>query len=169
MSMTVSRSQPQSEWLTQIFNDLGATIFGYLKTMLGDTAAAEDVLQNVFVRLMAVTPSEIHNLRSFVFTLAHNEAVREAERRQRDNEAVTRSDKIFTVADRQTLSAVEVASLEEALVSLPAEQRQVVYLKIYGDLSFDEIAQTLAIPNNTAASRYRYALQKMRDFLGERP
>jgi RNA polymerase sigma-70 factor (ECF subfamily) len=49
----------------------------------------------------------------------------------------------------------------EALQELPAEQRAVVHLKIWEDLTFGEIAETLEIPANTAASRYRYAIEKL--------
>jgi len=52
--------------------------------------------------------------------------------------------------------------LQEALHRLPGEQRDVVTLKIWGGLTFAEIAATLDIPANTAASRYRYALEELR-------
>ena len=52
--------------------------------------------------------------------------------------------------------------LQEALERLPAIQREVVTLKIWGELTFAEIAETLDIPANTAASRYRYALEELR-------
>ena len=46
---------------------------------------------------------------------------------------------------------------------LPKEQSEVLILKIWGDLTFDEIARTLDLSSNTVASRYRYALQKLKD------
>jgi RNA polymerase sigma-70 factor (ECF subfamily) len=48
------------------------------------------------------------------------------------------------------------------LTSLPEEQRAVVFLKLWQDFTFEEIAQTLAISPNTAASRYRYGIDKLR-------
>jgi RNA polymerase sigma-70 factor (ECF subfamily) len=48
---------------------------------------------------------------------------------------------------------------------LPAEQREVVHLKLWEGLTFDQIAQLLDIPANTAASRYRYGLDKLRECL----
>jgi RNA polymerase sigma-70 factor (ECF subfamily) len=48
---------------------------------------------------------------------------------------------------------------------LPAEQRAVAHLKLWEKLTFSDIAQTLEIPLNTAASRYRYGLDKLRDRL----
>jgi RNA polymerase sigma-70 factor (ECF subfamily) len=52
--------------------------------------------------------------------------------------------------------------LERALLSLPAEQREVISLKIDGELTFAQIAEVIGVRANTAASRYRYALEKLR-------
>ena len=55
--------------------------------------------------------------------------------------------------------------LEEAVVQLPSEQREVVVLKVWGGLTFAQIAEQLDLSANTAASRYRYALTKLREAL----
>lgn len=56
-------------------------------------------------------------------------------------------------------------AIEEALRRLPQEQREVLVLKIWGELTFQHIATELDIPANTAASRYRYALAALRQHL----
>ena len=53
-------------------------------------------------------------------------------------------------------------ALAEALGELPEEQRAIVHLKLWEDLTFQAIAELLDIPRNTAASRYRYGLDKLR-------
>ena len=53
------------------------------------------------------------------------------------------------------------------MLALPAEQREVIALKIDGELSFAQIAQVMGVSINTAASRYRYALEKLRTSLRE--
>jgi hypothetical protein len=55
-----------------------------------------------------------------------------------------------------------LAALAESLKLLPAEQREVVVLKVWGDLTFDEIGEQLSISPNTAASRWRYAMEALR-------
>ncbi len=55
--------------------------------------------------------------------------------------------------------------LAAALAELPPEQRAVAHLKLWTGLTFEQIAATLEIPPNTAASRYRYAIDKLRDRL----
>jgi RNA polymerase sigma-70 factor (ECF subfamily) len=54
-------------------------------------------------------------------------------------------------------------TVEQALQILPDDQRQVVVLKVWGELTFAQIASALDISPNTAASRFRYALRRMRD------
>ena len=58
-------------------------------------------------------------------------------------------------------------ALLRAVERLPAQQKEVVTLKIWGELTFDEIARTLDESLNTVASRYRYALQKLKDWVPE--
>jgi len=57
------------------------------------------------------------------------------------------------------------SALAEALGELPPEQRAVVHLKLWEGLTFEAIAEALQIPLNTAASRYRYGLDKLREHL----
>jgi RNA polymerase sigma factor (sigma-70 family) len=52
--------------------------------------------------------------------------------------------------------------IQNALAELPVEQREVITLKVWGEMTFAEIADALGIPANTAASRYRYGLSELR-------
>ena len=56
--------------------------------------------------------------------------------------------------------------IEQSLAALPEAQRQVVVMKIWGGLTFNQIAQSADISINTAASRYRYALEALRKAMG---
>ena len=51
------------------------------------------------------------------------------------------------------------------MTKLPENQREVLVLKVWGDLTFDKISEILDIPRNTAASRYRYALEGIKRHL----
>jgi RNA polymerase sigma-70 factor (ECF subfamily) len=57
--------------------------------------------------------------------------------------------------------------LEQAVKALPPIYREVVVLKVWSGLTFQQVADTLGIPLNTAASRYRYALDHLRSALKE--
>jgi RNA polymerase sigma-70 factor (ECF subfamily) len=61
------------------------------------------------------------------------------------------------------------ARIEAALQELSKEQAEVLVMKIWGGLSFPQISAALEIPPNTAASRYRYALARLREQLAEEP
>ena len=58
-------------------------------------------------------------------------------------------------------------ALLRAVERLPEQQKEVITLKIWGELTFDEIARILDESLNTVASRYRYALQKLKDWVPE--
>ena len=62
-------------------------------------------------------------------------------------------------------SPTEQISLQCALMKLPDDQRQTLVLHIWGGLAFAEIGEVLSISANTAASRYRYAIQKLRTIM----
>jgi len=87
----------------------------------------------------------------------------EARRRKREELAATSdNESLFEHAaehdDRREI-------IEKTLQTLPDEQREIVIMKIWGGLTFRGIAEALAIPANTAASRYRYALTALRGSL----
>lgn len=60
----------------------------------------------------------------------------------------------------------EELSVRRGLLALPSEQRQVVVLRVWCGLTFAETASLLEISANTVASRYRYALEKLREAMG---
>jgi RNA polymerase sigma-70 factor (ECF subfamily) len=66
---------------------------------------------------------------------------------------------------RETPESAPRDDLDHALALLPDDQREVIALKIDGGLTFAQIADVLNISPNTAASRYRYALEKLRSVL----
>ncbi|HEX4348792.1 MAG TPA: RNA polymerase sigma factor [Verrucomicrobiae bacterium] len=99
-----------------------------------------------------------------VFGLIHHRAIDLARRNSRRSnreviayEAMPQEWFAPEIEDRE-----RARMLQEALNRLPAAQREVVTLKIWGELTFAEIAEALEIPANTAASRYRYALEDLR-------
>ena len=61
------------------------------------------------------------------------------------------------------------AAIEEALSYLPETQREVLVMRIWGGLAFPQIAAVLQISDNTAKSRYRYAIAKLSEQLAEEP
>ncbi len=129
-------------------------------------ADAEDVVQEAFVRFwrhqraLGGEPQALlfTSIRRAAFDLARRDQ-RRTGREERADGGLEETEPLFeplAEADDRRLA------IEAALRRLPAEQREVLTLKIWGELTFDEIARQLDIPLNTAASRYRYALTALR-------
>jgi len=130
-------------------------------------ADAEDIVQEAFVRYwrhQRQLPGEpqallVTSIRRAAIDLARRESRRVA-REERSEGGSDDSDSIFAPVPGE--DAERRREIETALRRLPAEQREVLVLKIWNELTFEQIAGTLGIPLNTAASRYRYALAALR-------
>lgn len=159
------------EAFAALYDRLALRLLGAARTMTGSSADAEDLVQDLFVdlargrgRLAAVA-----DLEAYVFTMLRN-AVRRRGRRA----ALDRRTRQAVAAERRETGATAAAAelpddtLVAAVAALPEAQREVVALKIDAGLTFAEIAAVTGTSLNTAASRYRYALDKLRTALAER-
>jgi len=110
----------------------------------------------------------VRNDRSFLLRLAHNQAIDMIRRRtshQRKKDVLADSTPSPFAPSPDPDEQAFRDSLSAAMTELPAEQRAVVHLKLWEHMTFEAIATTLDIPQNTAASRYRYGLDKFRPLL----
>ena len=159
--------QAREHWIGQVYDTLGPGLYRHALMILADRALAEDAVQQAFVRLLSRgRVEEISSVRALLRVMVRNEAYRLLGARR---PAVSLDDAdvcLLEPADVPAERREEQRRVEQALRLLPPDQREVVHLKVYEGLSFAEIAQTLAIPPNTAASRYRYAISHLREFLG---
>jgi RNA polymerase sigma-70 factor (ECF subfamily) len=154
--------------LEALYREHAPALFRFLVRLTGNEADTKDLLQEVFIRLAqsgGLGP-QIVSPRSYLFRLAHRLAIdrhRREETRRRYHERAGREPEWTTAATAPTAGDNEwfQSNLRSALEALPAEQKAVVLLKIWEELTFAEIAEVLGISANTAASRYRYALDKL--------
>ena len=152
----------------------GESLYRYLLFKLGSAEDAEDVLQEAFCRFARydLRWRVIRNLNAFVFRVARNEADRFLRRRlgRKEGErmiasgAAGRLSEAFVMPEEPAL-----ALLMRRAAELPAEQREAVYLKVFDGLTFKEIASVCGVSANTAASRYRYGIEKLREAAGGKP
>ncbi len=129
---------------------------------------AEDIVQDSLVRFWR-SRDKVLDRQAFMYICVKRCALdwqRSEKRRVRRDETTARpaAGTLFVATPEQ---AERVAAIETALQSLPAEQAEVVVMKIWGGLTFQQIATALGVSPNTAASRYRYALAAMREALAE--
>jgi RNA polymerase sigma-70 factor (ECF subfamily) len=126
---------------------------------------AEDAVQEVFLGVLKSRQRlrDVQDLTAYLFTALRRAAARIAARRAKgpavSQLAVAEVIDADASNDRPVLCRER---LEKALLALPAEQQEVLLLKIDGELTFVQIAEVVGVSMNTAASRYRYALEKLR-------
>ncbi|MBI5683959.1 MAG: sigma-70 family RNA polymerase sigma factor [Verrucomicrobia bacterium] len=161
---------PPDDHLAHLYDDHAQALFGFLLNFTRNEADTRDVLQEVFVKL-ARQPALLDGVRderAFLIRLAHNAAIdlmrRRGTRQRNYDQLAAESLHLFEPAASPDEQAFRDA-LTAALGELPPEQRAVAHLKLWEGLTFEEIATQLGIPPNTAASRYRYAIDKLRDRL----
>ncbi|TWU08864.1 ECF RNA polymerase sigma factor SigM [Symmachiella macrocystis] len=140
--------------------------------ILRERSLAEDVLHDVFVNLSRIA-GEIRltgTLRNYLITSCLNRARDVIVKRNRELPVTPCIDDVAQHASDPGQSLAndeELVQLNAAIQLLPTAQREVVTLHIHGRLKFREIAEFLEISTNTAQSRYRYALNKLRHILTE--
>jgi RNA polymerase sigma-70 factor (ECF subfamily) len=156
----------ESDWRSWL-DTHGPALLLWARQWVPDRALAEDVVQEAFVRFWKVRPSAGDPV-AYLFACVRTCAMeyhRGRQRRDRREQAVARPDRHQPLFDAGLVEQERQQAIEEALAQLPAEQREVVVLKVWAGLSFPAIGEALGIPANTAASRYRYALEKLRQHL----
>jgi RNA polymerase sigma-70 factor (ECF subfamily) len=153
----------------------------YIRMMVGDSDLAADIAQETFIKAVSVIDAGRYvdngKFLSWVLRIAHNKAL-DYFRSQKSNSSVSESSAGYNV-----LGTIKYAekSIEENMISeqidtdirslvseLPEEQREVVMLRYYSDLSFKEIADQTGVSINTALGRMRYALINLRKMIKER-
>jgi RNA polymerase sigma-70 factor (ECF subfamily) len=150
--------QPWRSWLAQH----GPALLLLARQHCCTRGDAEDAVQDGFVRFWR-SRDRAHDATAYLFACVRSAAMdlsRSARRRGR-YESQTQP---LGAADDWTndLERAELrATVATALQTLPAEQREVLVMKIWGELTFAQIATALQIKPDTAASRYRYALEKL--------
>lgn len=155
--------------LDMIWTAYASDMLGYLVGMLCSRHDAEDALQEVFVTVARkrATVAGARHLKSYLFRLARNTAlnrIKKSKRRQEREEKATE----WLILDSGSEQGDErTHRLGAALAALPEKQRTVVVLKFFRDKTFREVGELLDISENTAASRYRYAMTKLKDFIQE--
>lgn len=153
-------AQGREEAYAEVYERFGSSMFKTAWAILGNASDAEDAVEDVFIALVRGRGhlSQVNHLRAYLMTSVRRAAGRigSAQRPEADSALVEASEPPRAPAppDRELF--------EQALRSLPSEQREVLALKAYGGMTFAEIGETLGVSPNTAASRYRYAVDHVR-------
>ena len=153
----------------------------YVPMMVKDSAVADAIAQETFIKAVSVIDEGRYvdngKFASWIMRIAHNKAL-DYFRSQKSNNSVNESNSGYNILGTMRYSEKTVedniisdqisADIRALVELLPDEQREVVMLRYYSDLSFKEIAEQTGVSINTALGRMRYALINMRKMIQEK-
>lgn len=152
---------------------LADRLYFYLRGLTGDPHLAEDLLQDLHVKLLeqhfSRTPSDPRG-EAYCFKAARNAALNAMDHRQRGRragEGWQRWKLALQPASPEPSDREEFEALGRALAQLEESERELVLLKTHADLSFAQLAELLDVPRATLCDRYAQALRKLRAALDE--
>ncbi len=161
---------PAAVDLERLYDAHAQALFAFLLNLTRHEADTRDLLQGIFVKL-AREPALLEGVReerAFLLRLAHNAAIdlvrRRSTREKNYEQLAAEAVPVFAPSSDLDQQSFRQA-LSDALRELPPDQRAVIHLKLWEGLTFEAIADTLGLSPNTAASRYRYGLDKLRQRL----
>ena len=149
-------------------------IFTTIYLIVKDKFIAEDILQDVFIKTINIFKNKKYNEQGkflpWILRIAHNQAI-DHFRKERRNPKITLADgsDIFNClkfsedfTESENLSVGTKSHLKKIIQSLPDKQREVLVMRHYMDMSFQEISEATNVSINTALGRMRYALIALR-------
>ena len=170
-----------SSAISQLIERHSRRVRDYIRMMVKDRYLAEDIFQETFIKVVRVIDEgryvDSGKFLSWVLRIAHNQVI-DHFRSQKQDKSVSESDAGYdvlgtlrfaepTVEDR--IVGEQIAEEVRGLVDLlPEEQREVVRMRYYANLSFKEIAEQTGVSINTALGRMRYALINLRRLIKEK-
>lgn len=163
-----------------LLNRHQSRVFAYIHMLVKDRQLADDIFQDTFIKVIRTlkggTYSEEGKFIQWVMRIAHNLII-DHFRKSKRLPLVDNGPDDYRTADLLGLSDKNV---EEQIITeqihddirkmidfLPSEQREVLYLRLYAEMSFKEIAEMTNVSINTALGRMRYALINMRKMVKE--
>jgi RNA polymerase sigma-70 factor (ECF subfamily) len=146
----------------------GAKLLLFAKQQARYPDDAEDLLQEAFVRIWRLYGHTGEVSPTLVYQAIRRLAIdwaRSLDRRKIREKKVYTESYFVDYFDRSLEKSERRTALLQAVERLPPEQKEVLTLKVWGELTFDEISRILDLSLNTVASRYRYALGKLKEWL----
>lgn len=160
--------------LTVLINRHQSKIFGFIYSKISDRDISNDIFQDTFIKVIKTLKSKSYNEEGkflpWVMRIAHNLIIDHFRRNKkmpmfRETEEFSifsiMSDNSLTIENKIIQEQVEI-DLRKLIEELPADQKEVLIMRMYQDMSFKEISELTGVSINTALGRMRYALMNMR-------
>jgi RNA polymerase sigma-70 factor (ECF subfamily) len=155
-----------------LYDRLAGRLLSTARIMTASPADAEDIVHDLFVELARHRSrlAAVADLEAYVFTMLRHAVSRCRRRAAIDRRAVAAigQQREYHGHGVTTPASMPDDQLQAAVAALPDVQREVVALKLQGGLTFAEIAAAMGTSLNTAASRYRYAIEKLRSLMQQK-
>ena len=166
--------------ISQLIDKYSARIRDYIRMMVKDSDVADDILQETLIKVVRVIDegryADTGKFLSWVLRIAHNRVL-DYFRAQKSSRTTSESESGYdmlgtlrfaeqTIEDRMISEQIE-SDVRRLIELLPDEQREVVVMRYYAGLSFQEIAEQTDVSINTALGRMRYALINLRKMIKE--
>jgi RNA polymerase sigma-70 factor (ECF subfamily) len=158
---------PTEATLTRLHADYAISAYRFAWSVTKDESLAQEVVQELFLKLArdAAVIDQAQSERAVIFTLTRNLALDAMRRCSSRQDALQRFAEELPGWFQPAMDAEAEetrAQITAALAALPEEQRSVIHLHVWQDMTFREIGELLDLPTQTVASRYRYGLEKLR-------
>jgi RNA polymerase sigma-70 factor (ECF subfamily) len=160
--------------LTILINRHQSKIYGFIYSKLSDRDISDDIFQDTFIKVIKTLKSNSYNEEGkflpWVMRISHNLIIDHYRRNKkmpmyRETEEFSifsiMSDNVPNI-ESQLITSQVVNDLRKLIEELPAEQKEVLMMRMYQDLSFKEISETTGVSINTALGRMRYAIMNLR-------
>jgi RNA polymerase sigma-70 factor (ECF subfamily) len=145
--------------IRRLYERHSAILLAYARSLTKDAAGAEDVVQEVFAKLLRGETGVPDVPLAYLFRAVKNGALNA--RRKRSGEAAL--DLETTWFQHRDGNREAALALQAALGELPEEQRETVMMRVWSGMTLAEIAAATGVALPTVSSRYRYALEKLRE------
>ena len=144
-----------------LYESLKKPLFTIILRITHEMALSEDVLQEVFLKLYLSPPDPSVNPRAYLCRMARNLAIDSVRKRKPSVDLEEAENCLYHPVD----NLAQKMDIENALLSLPDRERQIVTLHINGELKFREVADILSLPLGTVLWAYRKAIKQLRNTL----
>jgi RNA polymerase sigma-70 factor, ECF subfamily len=172
--LVVAIGRWREDALAETYRRHAGAVYGLARRVLGDPAIAEEVVQEIFLRLWNM-PDKFDpgrgSLRSFLLAQAHGRAVdllrADTSRRQREERDARQTAESGYDIEHEVWDLALADQVKEVMAALPEEERKAIELAYFGGRTYREVAVALGSPEGTVKSRIRTGLRRMRAGLAD--
>lgn len=167
--------------IDELFSRHSKRIYNYIAMMIGDRTLAEDLMQETFIRIVSYlrrgSYTENGKFLQWMLRIAHNIVIDYIRTKKTPTDDISKdsvpydlfakSGYFASTTEDDIIDSETSKQIRDLVNNLPKEQKEVVILRHYNDLSFNEIAEQTGVNINTALGRMRYALINLRKMIEE--